>query len=60
MRSSKEIFEMREEGLYPCRYPKCTDYGNTASKKYGGVVCTAHLEASRALVNEKYHHALSR
>jgi hypothetical protein len=41
MRSSKEIFEKREEGLYPCQYPKCRDYGNTSSQKHG-VVCKGH------------------
>jgi hypothetical protein len=41
MRSSKEIFEKREEGLYPCRYPKCRDYGNLADRKHG-VVCKGH------------------
>ena len=41
MRSSKEIFEKREQGLYPCRYPQCRDYGNTANHKYG-VVCKGH------------------
>jgi hypothetical protein len=42
MRSIKEIYEMKETwGLFPCQYPKCRDYGNTASKKYG-VVCKDH------------------
>jgi hypothetical protein len=37
MRSFKEIFEKREEGLYPCRFPRCRDYGDTADRKYGVV-----------------------
>jgi hypothetical protein len=41
MRPIKEIFEKREEGLYPCQYPKCRDYGNKASKRYG-VLCPGH------------------
>jgi hypothetical protein len=41
MRSIKEIYKKREEGLYPCRFPKCRGYGNTASKKWG-VVCQGH------------------
>jgi hypothetical protein len=41
MRSAKEIFQKREEGLYPCQFPRCRDYGNTADRKYG-VVCKGH------------------
>ena len=41
MRTIKEIFEMQDRGLYPCRYPRCRDYGNTADRKYG-VVCKDH------------------
>jgi hypothetical protein len=41
MRSVKEIYEKREEGLYPCRYPKGRDYGNIADKQYG-VLCPEH------------------
>jgi hypothetical protein len=41
MKPIREIYEKREEGLYPCRYPKCEDYGNTANKQYG-VVCQGH------------------
>jgi hypothetical protein len=41
MRTAKEIFEKREQGLFPCRYPKCRGYGNTADKQHG-VVCKDH------------------
>jgi hypothetical protein len=41
MRSIREIYEKRDQGLYPCRYPRCLGYGNTASKKYG-VLCKEH------------------
>jgi len=41
MRSSKDIFAKRDQGLHPCQYPKCRDYGNKASKKYG-VLCEGH------------------
>jgi hypothetical protein len=41
MRSIREIYEMKERGLYRCRYPKCRDYGNTADRKHG-MVCKGH------------------
>jgi hypothetical protein len=41
MRSIKEIYEMKERGLYPCQFPRCRDYGNTADRKHG-VVCKGH------------------
>jgi hypothetical protein len=41
MRRVKEIDEKREQGFYPCRYPKCQDYGNIADRKHG-VVCKGH------------------
>jgi hypothetical protein len=41
MRSIKEIYEMKEQGLYPCRFPRCLGYGNTADRKWG-VVCKDH------------------
>ena len=41
MRSIKEIYEMKERGLYPCRFPRCRDYGNIADRKWG-VVCQGH------------------
>jgi hypothetical protein len=51
MRNAKGIFEKREEGLYPCRYPNCRDYGNTAHKQ-SGVVCKDHSSSlqSRGVV----------
>jgi hypothetical protein len=52
MRSIKEIFEKREEGLYPCRYPGCRDYGNTADRHYG-VVCSTHTEIITELAQGK-------
>jgi hypothetical protein len=41
MRSIKEIYEMRDKGLYPCRYARCRHYGNIADRKHG-VVCKGH------------------
>jgi hypothetical protein len=41
MRSIREIYEKAEQGLYPCQYPKCREYGNIASQKWG-VVCQGH------------------
>jgi hypothetical protein len=41
MRSVKEIYQKRDEGLYPCRYPGCRGYGNIADRKWG-VVCQGH------------------
>ena len=38
MRSISEIYEKREQGLYPWQFPRCRDYGNTADRKHG-VVC---------------------
>jgi hypothetical protein len=49
MRSIREIYEKREEGLYPCRYPRCHGYGNTASKHFG-IVCGEHKVADCTLV----------
>jgi hypothetical protein len=41
MRTFKKLFEMQDKGLYPCRFPQCREYGNTADRKYG-VVCKGH------------------
>jgi hypothetical protein len=41
MRSIKEIYAKREEGLYPCRYPGCRGYGRAADHKHG-IVCDGH------------------
>jgi hypothetical protein len=41
MRSIKEIYEKREEGLFPCQYPRCRGYGNTSDRKHG-VICKEH------------------
>jgi hypothetical protein len=41
MRPTKEIYAKQEEGLYPCQFPRCRDYGNTADRKHG-VVCKGH------------------
>jgi hypothetical protein len=41
MRSIKEIYQKREQGLYPCQFPLCRDYGNVADRKHG-VVCKGH------------------
>jgi hypothetical protein len=43
MRSIKEIYEMRERGLFPCGHPRCGGYGNRADHRYG-VVCINHIE----------------
>jgi hypothetical protein len=59
MRSIKEIFEKREEGLYPCRFPGCRDYGNTADRKYG-VVCGSHTEILVELDQVKVHELVAR
>jgi hypothetical protein len=45
MRSSKELFEMRDKGMHPCCAPGCRNYGSIASKKFGGVVCAGHAAA---------------
>jgi hypothetical protein len=42
MRSIKEIFEKREEGLHPYQFRKCREYGNTADRQHG-VVCVRHV-----------------
>jgi hypothetical protein len=42
MRSFKEIFQMRDKGLHPCRAAGCKEYGNIISKSVGGVVCKGH------------------
>ncbi len=49
MRSVREIYEKREEGLYPCRYPRCQGYGNTASNHFG-IVCGEHKVADPLVV----------
>jgi hypothetical protein len=54
MRSIREIYEMREEWLYPCRYPGCRNYGNTADRKYG-VICGSHTEILVELAQVKVH-----
>jgi hypothetical protein len=59
MRSFKQIFENREEGLYPCRYPGCRDYGNVADRKYG-VVCDSHTEILVELAQVKVHELVAR
>jgi hypothetical protein len=41
MRSFKELFEIQDKGLHPCRFPRCKEYGSTVSRKYG-VVCKGH------------------
>jgi hypothetical protein len=42
MRTFRELFEMQDQGLYPCRHPRCQRYGNTADRQYG-VVCVKHV-----------------
>jgi hypothetical protein len=49
MRSFREIFEKRDKGLFPCRYPGCRDYGNIASQQFG-IVCEEHKAADGTLV----------
>jgi hypothetical protein len=49
MRSIAEIYEKRDQGLYPCRYSQCQGYGNTASKEFG-IVCECHKVTDGALV----------
>jgi hypothetical protein len=59
MRSVKEIFEKREEGLHPCGYPGCRDYGNVADRRYG-VVCGSHTEFLVELAQAKVHELVAR
>jgi hypothetical protein len=59
MRPIKEIYEKSEEGLYPCRYPGCRDYGNIADRKYG-VVCSNHTEILIELAQVKVHELVAR
>ena len=59
MRSIKEIFEKREEGLYPCRYPGCRGYGNVVTRQHG-VVCNTHWKATVELEQAKAHEPVAR
>jgi hypothetical protein len=43
MRNLKGIFEMANKGLRPCKAPGCPNYGNIASHKYQGVVCSGRV-----------------
>jgi hypothetical protein len=59
MRSIRELYEKRDEGLYPCRYPGCRAYGNTADRKHG-VVYDSHTEILVELAQVKVHELVAR
>jgi hypothetical protein len=46
MRSIRVIYEMRAEGLYPCRHPGCRGYGRIADHTYG-IICETHSAEPR-------------
>jgi hypothetical protein len=46
MRSFRELFEMQDKGLRPCRYPRCREYGDVADRQHG-IVCRDHQDLER-------------
>ena len=45
MRNLAELFERRDEGLYPCKADGCKGYGDMVSHQVQGVVCSDHAES---------------